>query len=112
MDTTTTTDASADPLAAVHAALAEYRQRLDYRRRHWAPEHRGAGVVRLEQARFALADALGVDHLSIQAADALADALCESCGAQDAAPYAVEGVVFLICGGCSGRGGLSHPVEG
>lgn len=109
---TATADATTDPLPAIHAALAEYRQRLAYRRKHWAPERRGVGIVRLEQARFALADALGVGNLSIQAADALADALCESCGAQDAAPHAVAGVVFLICSGCCGRGGYSLPVKG
>jgi hypothetical protein len=54
-------------------ALAEYRKRLAFRRKHATNERRGPGLVKVEQARFALADALGVDWLTIAEADALAD---------------------------------------
>jgi hypothetical protein len=58
---------------AVLAAAAEYRKRLAYRRKHATPNRRGVGIVKLEQARFALADALGRDWIGIDEAEQIAE---------------------------------------
>lgn len=57
----------------VEAAVKEYLRRRDYCRRNRTPDHPLRGIVKWEQARFALADALGMEWISCEQADLIAD---------------------------------------